>query len=80
MVLTGCYKGIESEVRYWWVRGNGELLNAEGCILGNCMVSGADWMLLGIEWEGRYWLAREIGKQLTVGECIMGRCMERGPD
>ena len=47
MVLTGCYWGIEFEGRYWWVRGIGKLLTAEVCIVGSCMVNGADWMLMG---------------------------------
>jgi len=64
--LTGCYWGIAWEGKYWWVRGNVEQLTAGECIVGSCMVSGADWMLVGFEWEGRYWWVRGIGKQLTV--------------
>ena len=30
-----------------WVRVIGKLLNVGECIVGSCMVSGADWMLLG---------------------------------
>jgi len=29
------------------VRGIGKLLTVGVCIVGSCMVSGADWMLLG---------------------------------
>jgi len=29
------------------VRGIGKLLTAEVCIVGSCMVSGVDWILLG---------------------------------
>jgi len=47
MVLTGCYWGIEWEGRYRWVRGIVKLFIAGECIVGNCMASGADWMLLG---------------------------------
>jgi len=45
-VLTGCYWGIEWEGRYWGERGIGKQLTAGECIVGSCMVSGADWMLL----------------------------------
>jgi len=62
------------------VRGIGKQLNAGECIVGNYMVSGADWMLGGIEWEGRYCWVRGIGKQLTAGECIVGSCMVSGAD
>jgi len=75
VVLTGCYWGIEWEGRYWWVRGIGKLLTVGECIVGRCMVSGVEWMLLGIEWEGRYWWVRGIGILLTAGECIVGSCM-----
>jgi len=34
-------------IRYWWMRGIGKLLTAVECIVGSCMVSGADLMLLG---------------------------------
>jgi len=47
VVLTGCDWGIEWEVRYWCVRGIGKQFTAGECIVGNCMLSGADWMLLG---------------------------------
>jgi len=57
------------------VRGIGKQFTVGECIVGSCMVSGADWMLLGIEWEGKLWWMRGIGKQLTVGECIVGSCM-----
>jgi len=80
VVLTGCYWGIEWEGSYWWVRGIGKELTAGGCIVGSCMVSGADWMLLGVEWEGRYWWVRGIGKVLTAGGCIVGSCMVSGAD
>ena len=33
--------------RYWWVRGIGKPLTAGECIVGSCIVSAADWMLLG---------------------------------
>ena len=47
MVLTACYWGIEWVVKYWCVTGIGKLLTAGECILGSCMVRGADPMLLG---------------------------------
>jgi len=34
------------------VRGIGEYLTAGDCIVGSCMVSGADWMLLGLNGKG----------------------------
>jgi len=80
VVLTGCYWGIEWEGRYWGERGIGKQLTAAECIVGSCMVSGADWMILGIEWEGRYWWVREIGKQLTARECIVGSCIGSGAE
>jgi len=33
--------------RYWWVRGIGKPLIEGKCIVGSCVVSGVDWMLLG---------------------------------
>ena len=66
--------------RYLWLRGIGKRLTAGECIVGSCMVSAADWMLLGIEWEGRYWCVRGIGKPLTVVECIVGNCTVSGAD
>jgi len=75
VVLTGCYWGIEWEGRYWLVRGIGKLLTVGECIVGSCMVSVADWMLLGIEWEGCCWWVRGIGKLLTAGGFILGSCM-----
>jgi len=62
------------------VRGIWKPLTVGECIVGNCMVSGADWMLLGIEWEGIYWWMRGIGKPFTAGECIVGNCMVSGAD
>jgi len=46
-MLTGGYWGIKVEGIYWWVRGIGKQLAVGVCILGSCMVSGADWILLG---------------------------------
>ena len=60
------------------MRGIGKQLTVGECIVGSCMVSGADGMLLGDEWELRYWWVRGIGKELTVGECIVGSCMVSG--
>ena len=47
--MIGCYWRIELEWRYWWLRGILKLLNVGECIVGSCMLSGADWMLRGIE-------------------------------
>jgi len=46
-VKTGGYWGIEWEGRYGWVRRIGKELTVGECIMGSCMVSDADWMLLG---------------------------------
>jgi len=62
------------------VRGIVKQLNVGECIVGSCMVSGADWLLRGIEWESSYCWVIGIGKPLIVGECIVGSCMVSAAD
>jgi len=47
-VLSEFYWGIESEGRYWWLRGIRNLLTVGESIVWSCMVSDPDWSFTGV--------------------------------